>query len=303
MKRPSFQFYPDAWLSDPGLRRCSSSAKGVWIDLMCLMHGGDPYGHLCTGGHSFTPAEIARVTGESPAKVKSALTELERNGVCSRTAAGVIFSRRMVRDENLRRRRAEGGELGAPHGALGGRPEKPLTHPLTPPLQGVAKGDTDDTPSSHVRARPRACPSPSPSSSPTPEESQNPSGSSPAAGRPLRDPKPRKEATGAAADCRRHWDAEWRRTRLGTDWSWNARDASAVAKILSANRDATPEEVCRRMTRLLEDSDAWIAKNARPALLEDRWSQFAVEVRKNGHAKHNAAEAELARRASLGGAA
>ena len=152
-KRPSLQFYPDDWLSDPALRRCSSSARGVWIDLICVMHGGEPYGHLRTGGSSFTVAEVARVVGEPVPKVKRALDELERNGVCSRTDAGVLFSRRMVRDEGLRSRRAAGGELGADagergraFGKLGGRPKK--TPDETPLHGGNGRGIEEPPPSS-----------------------------------------------------------------------------------------------------------------------------------------------------------
>lgn len=101
---------------------------------------------------------------------------------------------------------------------------------------------------------------------------KSPAGSSPG----------RKPATGHLADCQRHWDAEFLRTR-GAAWAWNARDSSAVAKVLRDVKDATPSEVCLRMTRLLGDSDSWVAKNARPAMLEDRWSQLGFVVLKNNH--------------------
>ena len=46
MQRPSFQFYPDAWLSNANLKRCTKAEKGTWIDVMCLLHDGDQYGIL-----------------------------------------------------------------------------------------------------------------------------------------------------------------------------------------------------------------------------------------------------------------
>ena len=38
MKRPSFQFYPEDWLANANLRRCTHEEKGIWIDVMCLLH-------------------------------------------------------------------------------------------------------------------------------------------------------------------------------------------------------------------------------------------------------------------------
>lgn len=47
MKRPSFQFYPGDWLSNKNLRRCTHHERGVWMDVMCLMHDNDEeYGIL-----------------------------------------------------------------------------------------------------------------------------------------------------------------------------------------------------------------------------------------------------------------
>jgi hypothetical protein len=44
VKRPSFQFYPADWRKDANLRRCSPSARGVWMDVLCVLHDSDDYG-------------------------------------------------------------------------------------------------------------------------------------------------------------------------------------------------------------------------------------------------------------------
>lgn len=115
MKRPSFQFYPGDWLHDSGLRACSLGARGLWVDMLCFMHQGTPYGHLTLPGaldtQKDTPRPIltpilARMVGASETEVKAHLTELANVGVYSVTADGVIFSRRMVADEKLREARA-----------------------------------------------------------------------------------------------------------------------------------------------------------------------------------------------------
>lgn len=46
MKRPAFQFYPDNWRNNSNLRRCSWAARGVWVEVICLMHDADEYGVL-----------------------------------------------------------------------------------------------------------------------------------------------------------------------------------------------------------------------------------------------------------------
>lgn len=116
IKRPSYQFYPGDWLQDSALRTCSLAAKGLWIDMNCLMHQGHPYGHLTLrkDGAEDTlcpifPVALARIVGSNEEEVSRLLQELENAGVFSRNADNVIFSRRMVRDEKLREVRGSGG--------------------------------------------------------------------------------------------------------------------------------------------------------------------------------------------------
>lgn len=136
--RPSLQFYPSDWLRDPGLRSCSLEARGLWIDSISFMHEGEPYGHLTLNGHDIEPATLARMVGSSLRDVQRALAELETAGVLSRTEKGTIFSRRMVRDEEVRNKRAEGGRLS-------------LNHPDVPHKKDTGKDTFKDTllPSSH----------------------------------------------------------------------------------------------------------------------------------------------------------
>ncbi len=112
MKRPSFQFYPADWLKDPALQSCSLAANGLWIKMLCIMHQCMPYGHLTVKGKPMTVAQLARNVGEQEKFVEELLIELDDADVFERDAQGCVFSRRMVRDENIRNKRAEGGKLG-----------------------------------------------------------------------------------------------------------------------------------------------------------------------------------------------
>lgn len=102
MKRPAFQFYPADWRNDAALRMCSLAVRGLWWEMICIMHTAEPYGHLVAAGQPISPEELARIVGESRADVVRWLAELERRKVYSVTPDGAIYSRRMVRDENER---------------------------------------------------------------------------------------------------------------------------------------------------------------------------------------------------------
>lgn len=140
MKRPAFQFYPADWRKDAALQSCSLSAQGLWVNMLCIAHECEPYGHLSVNGNPMQAAQLARLVGLSARECSALLEELEGAGVFSRTDTQEIFSRRMVSDEELRRKRAEGGGKGAEHGdkgalygGLGGRPKGAKKPPLNPP--------------------------------------------------------------------------------------------------------------------------------------------------------------------------
>ena len=106
MKRPSFQFYPSDWLRDTALRTCSIGARGLWIDMICFMHEGTPYGHLKVNQKVILPPNLRVMVGATLDQVEGWLEELESAGVFTRDEEGTIYSKRMVKDESLRNIRA-----------------------------------------------------------------------------------------------------------------------------------------------------------------------------------------------------
>ena len=160
IKRPASQYYWGDWRRDTALQACSLEARGLWHEMNCLMHDCEPYGHLCVGGAPMLPAQLARLVGTTPKACADLLAELEAAGVFSRTGAGVIYSRRMVRDEALRNLRASGGAAGASHGlkggshgAKGGRPRR-LEGGLRTPLGLVEKPPPASASAINQRAQP-----------------------------------------------------------------------------------------------------------------------------------------------------
>lgn len=114
-KSPAYQWYPGDARRDTALQSCSFYARALWREMMDLMHDGEPYGHLTAGGVPITPAQLARIVGMPLPKIKTWMGELEERKVFSRTDSGVIYSRRMVRDEATRAARAAGGSKSLDH--------------------------------------------------------------------------------------------------------------------------------------------------------------------------------------------
>lgn len=113
-KPPYFPFFPDDWMSDEKLRLCSLAARGLWIDLLSLMHKCDRRGYLQqANGQPYSQEQIARITGCSPEEAAHLLRELISSGVASANEHGVIFNRRMVRDESIRQARSYAGKCSA----------------------------------------------------------------------------------------------------------------------------------------------------------------------------------------------
>jgi hypothetical protein len=99
-------------MNDAALRMVSVGARGLWIDMMCIMHQGSEYGHLKVNGKVILTANLSRMTGSTIQETEGYLDELESAGVFSRDESGCIFSRRMIRDEQVREARAAGGSKG-----------------------------------------------------------------------------------------------------------------------------------------------------------------------------------------------
>jgi hypothetical protein len=112
--RPWLKFYPGDWRADPALRMCSLAARGLWIDMLCLMHEADPRGSLLVNGKPVTPQQLASLVGVSGREVNLCLSELEAAGVFSRDN-DAVYSRRMRRD-------TEKAEQDKANGKGGGNP-------------------------------------------------------------------------------------------------------------------------------------------------------------------------------------
>lgn len=98
-KQPWFKFYPQDWRGDAKLRMCSIGARGLWAEMLCVMHESEPYGYLLVGGKKVVARQMASLAGISQGECMKYLLELASAGVYSEDENKVIFSRRMVRDK------------------------------------------------------------------------------------------------------------------------------------------------------------------------------------------------------------
>src|SRR5882672_9720861 len=104
---PWMMFFPADWLSD-AVAGCSPAAKGIWIDMLCVMHGSQRYGYLESEGKPIPDELMFRRCGcSSVEEYRNLLAELFSAGVPSRTSEGIIYNRRMVRDQQDRQAATE----------------------------------------------------------------------------------------------------------------------------------------------------------------------------------------------------
>jgi len=160
-ERPWMKFYPADWRADPMLRACAPLARYVWLEMIGMMHEAEPYGHLVFNGQPMQPAMLARVIGVDRGDVEEGLAELELNGVFSRTGEGIIFSRRMVKDEQKHEKLSRMGRKGARCKKLKEKENSPTLKPtLDAGLKPTRQPRDTETQKPEEKASPKRIPLP-----------------------------------------------------------------------------------------------------------------------------------------------
>ena len=98
-ERPWMKFYPSDWRAEPRLRNCGLASRGLWMEMLALMHESGRYGYLLVNDKAPADRQLAIQAGATIEEVSAAIAELESEGVFSRDRHGTIYSRRMIRDE------------------------------------------------------------------------------------------------------------------------------------------------------------------------------------------------------------
>src|SRR3990167_2164137 len=112
-KLPSIQFYPGDWRKDPGIQALDYESRGIWFEILMLMHESERRGELLLNGEPIPDDALARILGLDVAKLKQTLTKLLSYGVASRKQTnGALINRRMLKDQAFLDMRRAAASLG-----------------------------------------------------------------------------------------------------------------------------------------------------------------------------------------------
>lgn len=126
-KNPWMKFYGSNWRADECLRMCSLTARGLWIEMICLMDRADPRGYLLVNGLYPTIDELAVLVGATPEVTQSAFDELDRAGVFSwatKNKTRIPYSRKMIKDQKKAKIAQQNGQNGG-NPSLGNQTRNP----------------------------------------------------------------------------------------------------------------------------------------------------------------------------------
>ena len=112
MKQPAILFYVGDWRKDMAIQSLSYYHRGVWFELLLLMHCSEQRGRLTVNCRPMSNASLARLLGLTEGEAKDAIDVLIANGVASRDATGTLVNRRMVREEERRDKLRDNGSKG-----------------------------------------------------------------------------------------------------------------------------------------------------------------------------------------------
>lgn len=106
-------FFTRDWLSCAEVKFLSPDIRGLWFDLICYMWECVERGVMVKPNHQpYTKEEITAMIGTDCSGSYGWLDVLLENGVCSIRSDGAIYSRRMVKDEEIREKRRIAGKKG-----------------------------------------------------------------------------------------------------------------------------------------------------------------------------------------------
>ena len=118
---PAMPFYFGDWRKAPEIRALDLDVRMIWFEMLGLMWESTERGYLTLNLKPVSNSVITRMIGIDIATFERALQQLDDFNVFSRREDGAIFSRKMVRDEELRLIKSKAGKTG-----MGIRYNKPV---------------------------------------------------------------------------------------------------------------------------------------------------------------------------------
>jgi hypothetical protein len=110
---PHIAFYPGDWRKDIAVQSLSYHHRGIWFEILMLMHCSEQRGRLVLAGKPMPNDAVARLLGLTEQEASNTMEILVASGVASRELDGTLYCRRMIREEErkakLRSNASKGG--------------------------------------------------------------------------------------------------------------------------------------------------------------------------------------------------
>jgi DNA-binding transcriptional regulator GbsR (MarR family) len=229
-KLPAIQFYPGDWRKDLGVQSLSYQDRGIWFEMLLLMHESEVRGKLLLGGKPMSEDTLAGILHLPKSTLSQTVETLIERGVTEREKrTGALINRRMLRDEILH---AE---------------NRARLHKWRKTKKTQENGNVDDTADETQMKRLPSSSSSSSSSTSVSRVKQKPSRAKTA--RAAKAPAPsEKKATKTADADKRHADFKaatqryWDSKNPGVQMPWDGREGKALGMFLRAAPDITLEQ-------------------------------------------------------------
>lgn len=123
-KLPYLHFYPGDWTKDPGVQALGFFERGVWFEIILMMHESTERGALLLNHKPMPQDALAKLLGLDNQTLTKTISTLIDYGVASFREDGALINRRMIRDEEVRKTRKECGSKGGNPALLKQKEEK-----------------------------------------------------------------------------------------------------------------------------------------------------------------------------------
>lgn len=120
-KLPWFPFSPAVWHQDVGIQTLTYEERGIWFEMLLMMHDSEEYGYLSLNGKAISNERLAQLLNLSVEKMNAVVETLLDLGVCKREEVplktkdldkhnhndnppvmGRLYNRRLVIDQEKR---------------------------------------------------------------------------------------------------------------------------------------------------------------------------------------------------------
>jgi hypothetical protein len=151
-KAPSMQWYPADWRKDTAVQMLSFHDRGVWFELINIMHESSERGVLVINGAPMPEDALSRLLGLDKQTFNQTLSNLLTYGVAKqRGEDGAIYCKRMVEDEKLSQLRRNAGKLGGNPNLVNQNPTTRVNQNPTP----SSSTSTSTSPSGNIPPTPK----------------------------------------------------------------------------------------------------------------------------------------------------